>query len=115
MSLTSACCTLQLSGGRAVCWLSFSCLYVRLFVLPTAPLSFARALVRMAHLLQGLVDEAVFSFWLNRDVAGQEGGELTLGGVNPSRFHGKHVWCGPCLCTPSQSSSIKHSAHSDCH
>lgn len=40
----------------------------------------------------GVIKEPVFSFWLNRDIAGKEGGELTLGGVDPSRFNGEHVW-----------------------
>ena len=41
---------------------------------------------------QGLVKDPVFSFWLNRDVEGQQGGELTLGGVDPAHFKGEHVW-----------------------
>ena len=44
---------------------------------------------------QGLVEEPVFSFWLNRDVAGITGGELTLGGADPKHFKGEHVWCVP--------------------
>lgn len=43
-------------------------------------------------LAAGVIEEPVFSFWLNRDVAAKEGGELTLGGVNPDRFHGQHTW-----------------------
>ena len=42
---------------------------------------------------QGVVDEPVFSFWLNRDVEGITGGELTLGGADPKHFKGEHVWC----------------------
>lgn len=41
---------------------------------------------------QGLVKEPVFSFWLNRNVEGKQGGELTLGGVDPAHFKGEHVW-----------------------
>lgn len=41
---------------------------------------------------QGLVDEPVFAFWLNRDVMGAEGGELSLGGVNPARYTGDILW-----------------------
>lgn len=41
---------------------------------------------------QGLVDQPVFSFWLNRDPSSDEGGELVLGGVNPSRFTGERTW-----------------------
>ncbi len=43
-------------------------------------------------LAQGLVKEPVFSFWLNRNVEGKQGGELTLGGVDPAHFKGEHVW-----------------------
>jgi phytepsin len=41
---------------------------------------------------QGLVDEPVFSFWLNRGAGREPGGELVLGGVNPDHFRGEHVW-----------------------
>lgn len=41
---------------------------------------------------QKLVKEAVFSFYLNRDVDDAEGGELVLGGVDPAHFVGKHTW-----------------------
>lgn len=41
---------------------------------------------------QGVVKEPVFSFWLNRDVEGQQGGELVLGGVDPAHYKGEHVW-----------------------
>jgi hypothetical protein len=44
---------------------------------------------------QGVVDEPVFSFWLNRDVEGITGGELTLGGADPKHFKGEHVWWAP--------------------
>jgi hypothetical protein len=40
---------------------------------------------------QGLVKDPVFSFWLNRNVEGKQGGELTLGGVDPAHFKGEHV------------------------
>ena len=43
-------------------------------------------------LAQGVVKEPVFSFWLNRNVEGQQGGELVLGGVDPAHFKGEHVW-----------------------
>ncbi len=42
---------------------------------------------------QGLVPEPVFSFWLNRNSPSGPGGELTLGGVDPDHFRGKHTWC----------------------
>ena len=42
---------------------------------------------------QGLLPVPVFSFWLNRDAAeGEQGGELTLGGVDPARFEGARTW-----------------------
>ncbi|KAK4398925.1 Aspartic proteinase [Sesamum angolense] len=40
-------------------------------------------------LRQGLVKEPVFSFWLNRNVEEEEGGELVFGGVDPNHFKGK--------------------------
>lgn len=43
-------------------------------------------------LRQGIIDEPVFSFWLNRDKDDQNGGELVLGGVNPDHFKGEHTW-----------------------
>lgn len=41
---------------------------------------------------QGLVKEPVFSFWLNRKVGEEEGGELVFGGVDPKHFKGKHTY-----------------------
>jgi phytepsin len=41
---------------------------------------------------QGLLAEPVFSFWLNRDPDSHEGGELVLGGVDPTHFTGEHTW-----------------------
>lgn len=38
---------------------------------------------------QGLVDEAVFSFWLNRNPAEANGGQLVLGGVDESLYTGE--------------------------
>ncbi|EFN51715.1 hypothetical protein CHLNCDRAFT_59800 [Chlorella variabilis] len=43
-------------------------------------------------LQQSLLPEPVFSFWLNRKVEGEEGGELVLGGVDPDHFVGEHTW-----------------------
>jgi len=37
---------------------------------------------------QGLVSEKSFAFFLSRDVNAKEGGELTLGGTDPSRYTG---------------------------
>ncbi|KAK1567232.1 hypothetical protein Q3G72_009616 [Acer saccharum] len=41
---------------------------------------------------QGLVNEPVFSFWLNRDTEGDEGGELVFGGVVSDHFKGEHTY-----------------------
>lgn len=41
---------------------------------------------------QGLVNEEVFSFWLNRNQDAKEGGELVFGGVDPKHFKGKHTY-----------------------
>nr|AGE15495.1 preprosilpepsin 2 [Silybum marianum] len=41
---------------------------------------------------QGLVQEPVFSFWLNRNVNEEEGGELVFGGVDPNHFRGNHTY-----------------------
>ncbi|KAI3510253.1 hypothetical protein L1887_25786 [Cichorium endivia] len=41
---------------------------------------------------QGLVREKVFSFWLNRNEADEEGGELVFGGVDPNHFIGEHTY-----------------------
>ena len=44
-------------------------------------------------LSQKLVQEPVFSFWLNRDASdGEKGGELVLGGVDPYHFKGRHTY-----------------------
>lgn len=40
---------------------------------------------------QGLVKEKVFSFWLNRNVEGEEGGEIVFGGVDPNHYKGEHT------------------------
>mmetsp|Transcript_23820 Transcript_23820/g.70689 ORF Transcript_23820/g.70689 Transcript_23820/m.70689 type:complete len:508 (-) Transcript_23820:169-1692(-) len=39
-----------------------------------------------------LVDEPVFSFWLNRDPDADVGGELLLGGVDEAHFKGERTW-----------------------
>ncbi|KAK4770214.1 hypothetical protein SAY87_030746 [Trapa incisa] len=41
---------------------------------------------------QGLVKEPVFSFWLNREVEGEEGGEIVFGGVDPNHYKGEHTY-----------------------
>ena len=41
---------------------------------------------------QGLVKEPVFSFWLNRNLKDEEGGELIFGGVDPNHYIGRHTY-----------------------
>ncbi|KAK9054829.1 hypothetical protein SSX86_025908 [Deinandra increscens subsp. villosa] len=41
---------------------------------------------------QGLIKEQVFSFWLNRNEADEDGGELVFGGVDPKHFIGEHSY-----------------------
>ncbi|XP_050206438.1 cyprosin-like [Mercurialis annua] len=41
---------------------------------------------------QGLVKEQVFSFWLNRIVGGEKGGEIVFGGVDPNHHKGQHTY-----------------------
>lgn len=46
---------------------------------------------------QGLVDESVFSFWLNNKATGEEddeeqGGEILFGGTDSSRYEGEIIW-----------------------
>ncbi|XP_059072991.1 aspartic proteinase A1 isoform X2 [Cryptomeria japonica] len=41
---------------------------------------------------QSLVQEPVFSFWMNRNADEEEGGEIVFGGINSKRFKGKHTF-----------------------
>ncbi|CAN1232536.1 Aspartic proteinase A1, partial [Linum perenne] len=41
---------------------------------------------------QDLVKDPVFSFWLNRNVEGDEGGEVVFGGVDSDHYKGKHTY-----------------------
>ncbi|XP_016723497.1 aspartic proteinase [Gossypium hirsutum] len=43
-------------------------------------------------LKQGLIKEPVFSFWLNRNVGEEVGGEIVFGGVDPDHYKGKHTY-----------------------
>lgn len=41
---------------------------------------------------QGLVREPIFSFWLNRNAAEKEGGEIVFGGMDTNHFKGDHIY-----------------------
>lgn len=41
---------------------------------------------------QNLVNEQVFSFWLNGNPKAKKGGELVFGGVDPKHFKGNHTY-----------------------
>ncbi|KAE8670557.1 Aspartic proteinase [Hibiscus syriacus] len=41
---------------------------------------------------QGLIKDPVFSFWLNRNVEEEVGGEIVFGGVDPNHYKGKHTY-----------------------
>lgn len=56
---------------------------------------------------QALLAEPLFSFWLDRDPEGEEGGQLVLGGSDPEHYKGKHTWwvAGRLTVNPWNSSS----------
>ncbi|XP_047330221.1 aspartic proteinase A3-like [Impatiens glandulifera] len=41
---------------------------------------------------QGLIQNSVFSFWLNRNKKEEEGGELVFGGIDPKHHKGNHTY-----------------------
>lgn len=41
---------------------------------------------------QQLLKEPVFSFWLNRNIDGEEGGELVFGGVDSDHYKSEHTY-----------------------
>nr|KJB22152.1 hypothetical protein B456_004G031800 [Gossypium raimondii] len=41
---------------------------------------------------QGLVNEPVFSFWLNRNPEDDVGGEVVFGGMDPKHYKGEHTY-----------------------
>jgi len=43
-------------------------------------------------LAQGLVDQPIFSFWLSQNPSDSVGGELVLGGTDPSRYTGDFLY-----------------------
>lgn len=41
---------------------------------------------------QHLLAQPVFSFWLNRNTDGEEGGEIVFGGVDSDHYKGEHTY-----------------------
>jgi cathepsin D len=41
---------------------------------------------------QGAIQQPVFAFWLNRNASDPDGGELTLGAMDPSHYHDPITW-----------------------
>ena len=41
---------------------------------------------------QRLVQEPVFSFWLNRNPIEGDGGEIVFGGADPQHYKGSHTY-----------------------
>lgn len=41
---------------------------------------------------QQLLAQPLFSFWLNRDTDGEEGGEIVFGGVDSDHYKGEHTY-----------------------
>ncbi|TYI23633.1 hypothetical protein ES332_A06G178000v1 [Gossypium tomentosum] len=41
---------------------------------------------------QGLIKDQEFSFWLNRNVGEEMGGEIVFGGIDPNHYKGKHTY-----------------------
>ncbi|KAI4322522.1 hypothetical protein L6164_022208 [Bauhinia variegata] len=41
---------------------------------------------------QHVLKEPVFSFWLNRNIDGEEGGEIVFGGVDADHYKGEHTY-----------------------
>lgn len=41
---------------------------------------------------RGLLENQVFSFWLNQNLTEEVGGEIIFGGINPKHYKGSHTY-----------------------
>ncbi|GFQ01139.1 aspartic proteinase [Phtheirospermum japonicum] len=62
------------------------------FIEATSEPSVSFVVAKYNMVTQGLVKEPVFSFWLNRDVKEEIGGEIVFGGVDPKHHKGQHTY-----------------------
>ncbi|KAF8086453.1 hypothetical protein N665_0625s0018 [Sinapis alba] len=49
-------------------------------------------LIRYNLVERGLLNEHIFSYWLNRNPEEPEGGQIVFGGVDPNHFKGEHTY-----------------------
>ena len=67
--------------------------FIILFKVYSIPISSSYLMCHRYNMLeQGLIKEPVFSFWLNRNLEEEEGGEIVFGGVDPNHYKGKHTY-----------------------